>query len=113
MWRSFRGSVFVYPPLGSSTGVLDETPSANISGPQTELGEPLFIAIQQLGAATPTPTASPTFTAATATPTPTAIATPTPTAAPVSLEIKPKALKFAKITVGTPSEPKTVAVSDS
>ncbi len=106
------GSVFVYPPLGSSTGVLDEFPSADISGPQTELGEPLFIAIQQLGAATPTPTASPTFTAATATPTPTAIATPTPTAAPVTLEIKPKALKFAKITVGTPSEPKTVTVSN-
>jgi len=107
----FGSSVFVYPPLGSSTGVLDEFPSADISGPQTELGEPLFIAIQ-LWAATPTPTATPTFTAATATPTPPAIATPTPTAVPVTLEIKPKALKFAKTKVGTPSESKTVTVSN-
>jgi len=67
-------SVFVYPPLASSTGVLNEAPVATISGPLTELGEPQFIAIQPAAAptATPTATASPT---ATRTATPTATAT--------------------------------------
>ena len=32
----------VYPPLGSSTGPLNEAPTATISGPQTELVEPQF-----------------------------------------------------------------------
>ena len=45
-------SVFVYPPLGSSTGLLDEPPAATINGPLTELGEPLRIALQP--GATPT-----------------------------------------------------------
>jgi V8-like Glu-specific endopeptidase len=63
----------------------------------------------------PTPTATPTATAtatstATATATPTATATATPV--PVTLKIKPKALKFPKTTVGTPSKPKTVKVSN-
>ncbi len=66
-------SVFVYPPLGSSTGTLNESPSTTISGPLTELGEPLFVAILP-GPAGPTPTPT---TTATETPTPTA--TPTPT----------------------------------
>ncbi len=42
------------------------------------------------------------------TPTPTA----TPTPVPVTLKITPKALKFSKTTVGTPSKPKTVKVSN-
>ena len=54
-------SVFVYPPLGSSTGTLNEAPTATISGPLTELGEPLFVAIQPAAAGpTPTPTATAT-----------------------------------------------------
>jgi hypothetical protein len=61
----------------------------------------------------PTPTATPTATA-TGTATATATATPTATPTPVSvtLKIKPKALKFPKTMVGTPSKPKTVKVSN-
>jgi sugar lactone lactonase YvrE len=87
-------SVYVYPALGSSTGLLNEHPTAAISGPLTELAKPLFVAIQP-GAATPTPTPTATRTAtatatatatrtasatATTTPTPTASRTATPTA---------------------------------
>ncbi len=40
-------SVFVYPALAiSGTGPLDESPTDTISGPLTELGKPLFVAIQ-------------------------------------------------------------------
>ncbi len=45
-------SVFVYPPLGSITGLLNEAPSTTISGPLTQLGEPLFIAFQPAGTTT-------------------------------------------------------------
>ncbi len=47
--------VFVYPP--GSNG--NETPTATISGPQTELGNPQFIAIQPVAGATPTLAAAP------------------------------------------------------
>jgi len=40
--------VLTYPALGSSTGLLNEPPTATISGPLTELGEPQFIAVQRL-----------------------------------------------------------------
>ena len=82
-------SVFVYPPLGSSTGTLNEPPTDTISGPYTELGEPLFVAIQP-GPAGPTPTPTATATGgtptktATATATKTATATPTKTATPTA-----------------------------
>jgi hypothetical protein len=72
----YAESVFVFPPLGSSTGLLNEFPSATITGPLTQLGEPEFVAIQP--AATPTATATATRTA---TPAPSATATGgTPTA---------------------------------
>ncbi len=58
-----------------------------------------------------TPTATRTATA-THLATPTATATATPTPVPVTLKIKPKALKFPKTTVGTPSKPKMVKVSN-
>jgi sugar lactone lactonase YvrE len=84
-------AIFVYPPLGTSTGELNEAPVATISGPQTGLGEPQFIAIQS-GAGGPTPTATttngatPTATATSMkTATPTATKTPTPTATATSL----------------------------
>jgi len=182
-------SVFVYPALGSSTGALNEaptatisgsntglrkpfgvavdasaniyvadfrsngvfvysagsngnvTPIATISGPETELGAPEFIAIHSEPGPTPTatatgtPTATPTATAtstttATATKTATATATSTATATatrtatttstatatatpvPVTLTIKPKALKFSTRAVGTQSSPKTIKVSN-
>ncbi|MFZ0245007.1 MAG: NHL repeat-containing protein, partial [Candidatus Binatus sp.] len=54
-------SVFVYPALAiSGTGLLDEAPTDTISGPLTELGDPLFVAIQPAVAPTPTPSATAT-----------------------------------------------------
>jgi sugar lactone lactonase YvrE len=41
----FRGSVFVYPALGASTGLLNEAPAATISGSNTGLGQPAGIAL--------------------------------------------------------------------
>jgi tripartite motif-containing protein 71 len=38
-------SVFIYPPLGSSTGLLNESPTASISGTNTLLGFPWGIAL--------------------------------------------------------------------
>ncbi len=126
--------VFTYPPLGSSTGVLDEAPIATIGGTLTELINPQFVAIGPAAGPPPSPTATatggtPTATATatkTATPTatatstgsttPTATATATPTATPtavaVTLKIAPKSLEFPKTTVGTSSKPKTVKVSN-
>ena len=74
-------SVFVYP--AGSNG--DAAPSATISGPQTELGEPQFIAIETETGPTPTATATATSTrtgtaTATATGTATSTATTTQTA---------------------------------
>ncbi len=80
LYENGPGSVFVYPALGSSTGVLNETPSATISGPKTGLYLPMYIAIQP-GAGTPTPAPSTTATAMpTATSAPTASASSAPTA---------------------------------
>ncbi len=42
-------SVFVYPPLGTSTGPLDEAPSATISGSNTGLVYPQGIALDSSG----------------------------------------------------------------
>ncbi|MGB0061537.1 NHL repeat-containing protein [Candidatus Binatus sp.] len=42
-------SVFVYPAVGSSTGRLDESPIATISGTDTDLGFPLAIALDSSG----------------------------------------------------------------
>ncbi|MGB8413846.1 MAG: choice-of-anchor D domain-containing protein [Candidatus Binatus sp.] len=81
--------VFTYPALGSSTGLLNEPPTATISGPLTELGQPQFIAVQ--AAVAPTPTA-------TATTTPTM--TPTPTAVPTTSISVPKKLEVGKSTLG-------------
>src|SRR5208283_1125843 len=39
------GSVFVYPAVGSSTGLLNETPTATISGSNTDLTYPEGIAL--------------------------------------------------------------------
>ena len=74
-------SVFVYPVLGSSTGLLNEAPMATVSGPLTELGEPEFVAIESAAAASPTPTATVTQTS-TPTATPTTTATTTATGTP-------------------------------
>jgi len=82
-------SVFVYPPLASSTGLLNEAPTGTISGPLTELGEPQFIAVQPAAAPTPTPTA-------TVTPTPTV----TPTATPTTAISVPAKLAVGKSTLG-------------
>ncbi len=43
------GSVFVYPPLGSSTGPLNEAPVATISGTNTGLSLPVGIALDSSG----------------------------------------------------------------
>ncbi len=42
-------SVFVYPPLGSSTGPLNEAPIATISGSSTGLFDPIGIAVDSSG----------------------------------------------------------------
>ena len=42
-------SVFVYPALGSSIGLLDETPTATISGSDTGLSSPFGIALDSSG----------------------------------------------------------------
>jgi ASPM-SPD-2-Hydin domain-containing protein len=62
--------------------------------------------------ATATKTATATATATSTTGTATATPTATPTPVSVTLKIKPKSLKFPKTTVGTPSKPKTVKVSN-
>src|ERR1035437_3995314 len=94
-------SVFTYPALGSSTGLLNEPPTATISGPLTELGEPQFIAVQP--AAAPTPTSTPTVTA-----------TPTATPAPVQVKLKisPASLNFGTVKVGSSKGPKNITVSN-
>jgi len=105
-------SVFVYPPLGSSTGLLDEPPSATISGPLTELGDPLRIALQP--GATPTPTASATATTtATATKTATATATPTATVTPTTtLSAAPTTINFGIVDATGTSKAKKVTLTN-
>jgi len=46
---NFADSVFVYPPLGSSTGTLNEAPIATISGLATGLSAPTGIALDLSG----------------------------------------------------------------
>jgi sugar lactone lactonase YvrE len=46
---SGAASVFVYPALGSSTGTLNEAPTASISGGSTELSSPAGIAVDSSG----------------------------------------------------------------
>ena len=71
------------------------------------------------GTATPTTTmtATPTASAsATATPTPTATQTPTPTPTPVSggkLKLKPKSIKFGKVTVGSHSRSRSIHIKNA
>ncbi|MGA7618387.1 NHL repeat-containing protein [Candidatus Binatus sp.] len=47
--NEFTASVFVYPPLGSSTGTLDEAPIATISGSDTGLVSPRGIGLDSIG----------------------------------------------------------------
>jgi len=85
-------SVFVYPPLGSSTGLINEAPSTTISGPLTQLGEPLFIAFQPATTVSPTPTA-----------------TPTPT---TTLSAAPAKLSFGGVDATGTSKPKKVTLTN-
>ena len=96
-------SVFTYPALGSSTGLLNEFPIATISGPLTELGysqSPQFIAIQPVVAPTPTPTATATATAT---------GTPTPV---TTLKAAPATLKFGIVDATGTSKPKKVTLTN-
>jgi len=71
--------VFVYQPLGSSTGSINEAPIAIISGTQTELAGANYIGIRP-AVTPPTPTATPTGGTPTATATRTSTATASATA---------------------------------
>lgn len=46
---SSNDTITVYPPLGSSTGTLDETPTATITGPTTGLGAPVGVVLDADG----------------------------------------------------------------
>src|SRR5208282_738850 len=46
---SGTGSITVYPPVGSSTGTLNESPTTTISGAQTELQGPQSVAVDTSG----------------------------------------------------------------
>ena len=109
------GSVFVYPPLGSSTGTLNEPPAATISGPLTELGDPVLIALQPGATPTPTVSATPTKTAtptATATVTPTPTVTPTAVSSPTTLSASPTTIKFGNVDATGTSKPKKVTLTN-
>ena len=133
---SRAASVFAYPAVGSSSGTINESPMSTISGPLTELAEPLFVAVglqppppsptpsrtaTATATATGVPTATPTATAtASPTPSPTATATrtatptPTVTATPGTLSISPSSLNFGdKTAVGKPSKAKSVTIKNS
>ncbi len=78
-------SVFTYPPLGSSTGVLNEAPIATIRGTLTGLFYPRFVAIQ-----------------------------PAATPISEKLIISPHSLSFGKtVRVETTSKPKTVTIKNA
>ncbi len=108
-------SVFVYPALAiSGTGPLDESPTDTISGPLTELGKPLFVAIQPAVAPTPTPSATatgatPTATATGVTPTPTPTATATPT---TTLSAAPAKLNLGNVDATGTSKSKKVSLTN-
>jgi len=44
-----KGSIKVYPPLGTSTGILNEAPIADIAGSKTRLDDPSGIALDSQG----------------------------------------------------------------
>ena len=122
-------SVFVYPPLGSSTGVLDEFPSATISGLFTGLTEPQFLAIgpgvasptaTPTASLSPTATVSPTATASsavtptathTAAPTVTRTATPTPTITATRTATPTATSTVTATSTATPSAAPTTSLS--
>jgi hypothetical protein len=125
---SFSGKSVDDWPDGSMVQGVWAAPAASTTPTATPSGTPTSTATHTATATatsskTPTPTATatasttPTTTAtrtatATATPSMTATPTVTPTPVPVKLKIKPKALKFAKTSVGATSNPKTVKVSN-
>ncbi len=109
---SGAASVFAYPPLASSTRLPNESPTATISGPLTELSQPLFIGIPLVVGPTPTVTVTPTATA-TATATLTATATATTTA---TLTVTPTATNTATATASvtvTPTPSATATATDT
>jgi hypothetical protein len=116
---SRAASVFAYPAVGSSTGTINESPMSTISGPSTELAEPLFVALQPPPPSpTPSPTATMTATGVpTATPTGTGTVPQTPTATPTpggTLSISPSSLNFgAKTAVGRPSKAAHVTIKNN
>ena len=116
---SRAAGVFAYPAVGSSTGTINDSPMSTISGPLTELAEPVFVALQPPPASpTPSPTATATATGVpTATPTATLTVTQTPTATPTpvgTLSISPSSLNFGnKTTVGKPSKAKHVTIKNN
>jgi hypothetical protein len=91
---------------GTPTATATATKTATATAAATSTGATSTATATATRTATATATATSTGATATATPT----ATPTPVA--VTLKIKPKSLKFSKTTVGTPSKPKTVKVSN-
>ena len=125
--------------VAGSPATYSVAPSATISGPLTELGEPLFVAIQP-GPAGPTPTPTATATGAyadknrdgdgdetatatatkTATPTATATATgvtptptPTATATPTTtLSAAPATINFGSVDATGTSKPKKVTLTN-
>ena len=108
-------------PTSTATARRTATPTATITSATPTASATATSATATptaTGSTAPTATATATLTAtATATATATsATSTATPTAKPtpvaVRLKIKPKKLKFPKTTVGTPSNPKTVKVSN-
>ncbi|MGA7618493.1 NHL repeat-containing protein [Candidatus Binatus sp.] len=107
-------SVFVYPALAiSGTGLLDEAPTDTISGPLTELGDPLFVAIQPAVAPTPTPSATATGATPTATATATQTATPTGTPTPTTtLSASPAKLNLGSVDATGTSKSKKVSLTN-
>jgi hypothetical protein len=91
---------------GTPTATATATKTSTATATATSTGGTPTATATATRTATATATATSTGGTATATPT----ATPTPVA--VTLKIKPKSLKFPKTTVGTPSKPKTVKVSN-
>jgi hypothetical protein len=91
---------------GTPTATATATKTATATATATSTGATSTATATATRTATATATATSTGGTATATPT----ATPTPVA--VTLKIKPKSLKFSKTTVGAPSKPKTVKVSN-
>ena len=112
-------SVFVYPALGGSGWVAGPpatysvAPTDTISGPLTELGDPLFVAIQPAVAPTPTPSATATGATPTATATATQTATPTGTPTPTTtLSATPAKLNLGSVDATGTSKSKKVSLAN-